>query len=365
MYTALLVLLLLPSGEGPSNREGVGGLRMEIDTAGASTAPAAQLPGGIAIHGLLKTGWNGGASAPSSFRVAAAELTVSGEVRPGATWLIKVDAAKALSLNSDLTTVADSTVVTGTSVSQRSRILQDAFLTLDVGTAGRLRAGQWKLPLGLEHGYGPGRLPTLTRARFISDTRRGGLGVVRDVGVSFMAAPGGRLGWEFGVFNGMGEGMNAGATGARKTASGRLTGSHPAVPGLTLGLTGAQDVHGEDHEVERRVLGADLRWARDGWSVAGEWVGIRSGAVDRLGWYVHGDRALEMGIRPFFRYEEWDPDLESNATPGSARETRVTAGISRTFAGDELKLEAALWRNTFDGPGAGATGLNVNLQLMW
>lgn len=331
--------------------------------------PAVQVgEGTLLVNGFMQTAYVGATGAHGGFRVRAAELTFSGQVTPRARWLVKFDAAKGLSLQADQDVLEGSPVLTGVQVNQRSRILQDAFLTLDLGHLGSglsLVAGQGKLPLGQDHAYAPSNLPTLERARFLSDGARGGLGVVRDVGVMLRGRAGEPVRWQVGLWNGMGEGMNRPAGDGRRAAAGRLTVAVPRVPGLELGGTGAADVEAPEGLARRRITGADLRWRHAGWMAAGELLRIDLGPVTREGWYLHLDHRTAPGLRPFGRIEGWNPDLSQDGSPASAAESRWMLGATHYFSGENVKLEGAFARSSFAGAFPTRNTLILNLQLMW
>ncbi len=339
-----------------------------VTPAEATPAPAVAVgQGTLLVNGFLQTWYAAATDVPGAFRVRAAELTFSGAVTPRARWLVKVDAAKGLVLRPEHQGV-ESPVLSGVQVNQGSRILQDAFITLsldEVLPGLQLRAGQGKLPLGLEHGHAPSGLPTLERARFLSDGARGGLGIVRDVGVLVRGRATPAVRWEGGLWNGMGEGMNRPRGEDRRAVTGRATVALPWVTGLELGATGARDVGLAEGISGRQVVGTDFRWSHRGWTLASEHLWITQGATEREGWYVHLDHRTEGGSRPFVRVEGWDPDRSRNDTPASASERGWTLGLTQYFTGEHVKLEGAWNRISSEGAIPARNALILNLQLMW
>ena len=85
-----------------------------------------------------------------TFRLRRAELKFSGDISPRIKWAVMVDPAKALSLSTTTSSMGGQTVVTGTSISQSGRMMQDAFVSLNWKPAFSIEVGQQKVPLGME-----------------------------------------------------------------------------------------------------------------------------------------------------------------------------------------------------------------------
>jgi Phosphate-selective porin O and P len=107
--------------------------------------------GTIMFNGLLQ-GWyaagNGGFR--DTFKIRRAEPGFSGQITPKVRWALMFDFSKALSSNNTFTTINGQQALRDTSIDQGSRILEDAFITLDYIKNVHVNVGQFKLPLSLE-----------------------------------------------------------------------------------------------------------------------------------------------------------------------------------------------------------------------
>src|SRR5215470_8901274 len=88
--------------------------------------------GTIMFNGLLQ-GWDaaGNGGFKDTFKIRRAEPGFSGQITPKVRWALMFDLSKALSSNNTFTTINGQQALRDTSIDQGSRILEDAFITLD------------------------------------------------------------------------------------------------------------------------------------------------------------------------------------------------------------------------------------------
>lgn len=321
--------------------------------------------GTIKLTGLLQAWYVAGQGLDNTFRVRTAELTLAGQLTPQARWTLKLDVAKALSLRTSYTTVGEDRVVSGGSVNQGSRMLQDAFMTLDVGRGVSVDVGQFKLPLGLEHDHAPSRLLTVERALFLSDRGRGGLGVVRDVGASVRGRIASVAEYRVGVHNGLGESANTTDADAGKTLTARAVLAVPGATGLRIGASGARDVGGDTAGAPREWLGADASWTRGPLGLAAETMLGHDAGTPRLGYYLHGDYRIAPALQVVLRYDAWDPDTRRDTAALDARQHDYLVGVNWYLTGNHVKLQGNYVRKSFDGIVPSRDMVLVNLQMSW
>jgi phosphate-selective porin len=325
---------------------------------GAAPAPAPVTAGTgtIKFNGLLQ-GWLAGGDAgfQDTFRIRRAELKFSGDLGKNVGWVVMIDPSKSLG------------TVTGggaTSVNQATRPLQDAFLTVGRPAQLALTAGQFKIPISREGLESSAVLDTVERALFISDRARGGAyGDIRDIGLSVKRSVANRYDVTFGIFNGTGESQNETDRNERKALSGRFSTRVPGIEGLQLGTSAAWG--GGSGDARRDRATADLLFVRGALKLKSEVAAGRDGALDRFGFYVHGGYRIRPRVELVARFDQWDPDTGSEATPGAARERDYIAGANISIT-ESLRLQANLVRKTFASDAAVDRNLFlINMQTSW
>src|SRR3954468_3922434 len=140
----------------------------------------------VVIHGYVLVYYRtGDPLTKDGYRLRKADLKFSGVISPRLRWRISFDAGKALTLNTAVGTKTDSTAVSGVTVDQRSRMLQDAALTYVVNRYVGFDVGQQIVPLSYEGTLNTWNIETIERANFeVERSRAVGLGDVRDIGAS-------------------------------------------------------------------------------------------------------------------------------------------------------------------------------------
>jgi hypothetical protein len=309
------------------------------------------------VTGLLQVMLTGGDSAlRSTYRIRRAEVKVTSDLGAHAQAIIMVDVAKALSL---------STSNAQTSVTQSSRVLQDAIISMAVWRL-RLDAGQQRLPLGYEGSMSSSGLETVERALMESDKSRGGsFGDVRDLGV---AARGSwrSLDYRAGLFNGSGETMNDVDKNVAKSAAGRLDWRVPFFDGLRIGASGVTSGPATVDKPTRDRVGADVRYVRGPALIQSEAMAGRDGATVRHGMYALAAVAVRPGLKVIARFDAWDPDARKESTPADVTERDYLAGLTWFPGGTRLKLQAALVHKTYSNAiTPSVTAALTQLQASW
>lgn len=310
----------------------------------------------LKFNGLMQLWYSGGdRGLADTFRIRRTELYFTGSVTKKARFQVMVDPAKTLSL--DLTT-------TPVAVSQSSRILQNAFITLDYVPKVQVNIGQFKLPLSLEGLQSSGRLDTVERALFASDRARGGAyGDVRDLGLIVSGGAGRRMDFQAGVFNGVAESQNEVDRNDQKALAGRLV-ARP-VDGLQVGTSGAWG-NGGGARPRRDRYGAELQLARGAFLFRSEVMAGRDGPLNRRGFYGHVGYRFGSKVEGVFRLDGWDPDTASESTPASVSELDYVTGFNVFLSQHNLKLQVNYIRKTFGSEALPSRNLLlVNTQTFW
>ncbi len=324
--------------------------------------------GKIKFNGLLQ-GWfsagNGGSR--DTFRIRRAELKFSGQITPKAKWTVMIDPAKALSVNNTHTTINGTRVVTDTNVNQASRVLQDAFITLDYIKNVSIDVGQYKIPLGLEGLQSSATLETVERALFSSDRARGGgLGDVRDLGVTIRGPLGKNFDYQLGLFNGTGENMNDLDKNDQKGVIGRLVVRPPFIKGLQIGGSGAWSNGRQPDRPRRDRLGAELLYRRDRFLAKSEVMTGEDGDLHRVGYYTLFGYRITPKFEGVFRFDSWDPDTRLETNSANVTERDYVVGVNYYFTESKLKLQLNYLRKTFaNGILPSRNLVLVNLQTSW
>jgi len=283
------------------------------------------------IDGLLQVMLTGGdASLKSTYRIRRAEFKVTTELGRKAQAIIMIDLAKALALSTD--------GLGQWSVSQNSRVLQDAYVTSPVWHT-QLDAGQQRLALGLEGSSSASGLETVERALMESSRSRGAsFGDVRDLGV---AARGSwhALDYKGGVFNGSGETMNDADKNVGKALVAQLGWRVPFIHGLRIGGSGATSGSPTGDKPVRDRAGVDVRYTHGPALLQGELMAGRDANLPRQGMYLLGAYAVVPSLKLVARFDSWDPDLHHEATPADVAERDYLLGFTWLPSATRLKLQ--------------------------
>ncbi len=340
----------------------------------AAEKPAGSAP--VSFAGLQNLKFSGlmqawylasNASVADTFRLRRTELKLTGDVTPKAKFVVMIDPAKALAVNTTYTTLEGDRVVVDASLNQAGRLLQDAFVSLTYLRGVEVQVGQFKVPLSFEGLASSAALGTVERALFASDRTRGGsYADVRDVGVmarGTVTAAG--IDYQIGAFNGLGQNQNDLDKDNGKALVGRLVWRPSFLAGVQIGMAGAADKD-RPSGIERRRLGLEWQWTRGPWTWRTELMSGRDGAVNRRGYYVHVGCRVLPSVEVVSRVDTWDPDTHHDTGSTSATERDYIAGVNYQMAGHNVKLQLEYLRKTFArGVVAPRHVLLSNMQLSW
>lgn len=351
-------------------------------TAAPAAAPPAKTPpppaappitvetGGIKLKmsGLFQ-GWYTATSGTvvDTFRLRRTELKFSGDMSPRVKWALMVDAAKALSLSTTSATVGGQQVLTGSSIGQGGRVLQDAFASLVFTPALTVDVGQQKLPLSMEGMQSSGRLDTIERALFMSDKARGGgYGDIRDLGLMVRGRiASGQVEYFAGVFNGLGESQNDQDRNDQKDAAARIVVRPAFAKGFQFGGSFARDGFAALGATGRERHGVELVYGRPSFGLKSEWMSGRDGRVTRRGGYLQASRRLHRSVQALFRVDRWDPDTRTDSTAETAAELDWLGGVTYTIANSGAWLQFNFVRKTFAEVIPARNVFIANIQSTW
>jgi hypothetical protein len=322
----------------------------------------------LRVSGLFQ-GWYSASDAAvvDTFRLRRAELKFSGDISPRLKWAVMVDPAKTLSLSATTGSMGGQTVVTGASVSQSGRILQDAYVQLNWQPSVSLEMGQQKLPLGLEGTTSSGKLDTVERALFMVDKARGaGYADIRDFGVMVRGkVAGGQLEYATGVFNGFGEAFNDIDRNEDKSLVGRLIARPRFVKGLQVGASIGRERFTWSDQTARERQGVDAAYGYGIFGFKGELFGGRDAAVTRQGGYAQVSTRVHKKMTMVARYDTWDPDTRSENTAVTVAERDWLGGFTYVLHPSGVWLQANYIWKTFDGVAPSRSVFTTNVQTAW
>ena len=303
---------------------------------GSSTAVTQFAP--TSVSGLLQVMLSGGDSAlKSTYRIRRAEVKVVTDLGKKAQAIVMVDVSKALALT---------TSGTSTTVTQSSRVLQDAYLVLPV-SKWTIQAGQQRLPLGYEGSMGASSLETVDRALFESDRARGGsFGDIRDLGADVRGKLN-LLEYRAGVYNGSGETMNEVDKNVGKTVTGQL-GLRPSfVKGLTIGTSAATSGRATGDKPTRDRIGAHVVYSFGKALVQSEVMTGQDGTTRRAGLYALAGFNVLPSLKVVARFDAWDPNTKREVAAGDVTERDYLVGFTWLPAATRLKAQFAVTRKTY------------------
>lgn len=331
------------------------------DTTLSHTLPPFELHGFVQIYYR-----NGDPLTKDGFRLRKADLKFNGILSPQLKWRVTFDASKAITLNKTLSELGDSAALSDAAVDQRTRILQDAALTYTVNHALNLDIGQQIVPLTLEGTISTAQVETIERTLFIIErSRAGGLGEVRDIGVSANGRTLDFLEYHIGVFNETGE--DAGTTDAndQKAVIGRVV-LHPSMfPRFQIGGSGAYE--GGPTTQQRQRAGGEAQYRDDSFTLRAEMMSARDGTLKRAGWYGLGAYRPTKQLQFVARYDSWDRDLSHDLSIFDAFERQIVAGGSYLLSGSPAKIAVNVVRQTFPNVTTVRSGtiVLVAFQAVW
>jgi uncharacterized coiled-coil protein SlyX len=320
------------------------------------------------FNGLIQ-GWyaSGNAGYSDTFLLRRTELRFSGQINPHIKWMLMIDPAKSLSINKTYTTINGERIVSDASINQASRILQDAYITVDYNKNLQVNIGQYKVPLSLEGLQANAKLDTVERALFASDRARGGsYGAVWDTGVMARGTLSTNLDYQVGIFNGSGEHHNDADKNDQKALIGRLVLRPSFLKGLQIGSSGAWGGKSKPDRLRRDRLGAEMVFAHSNFTFKSELMTGRDSDTHRLGYYAHIGYRVQPKLEAIFRYDTWDPDTRLETSSLNVTERDYLAGFNYFITENNVKFQFNYVRKTFAQNIASSRNLLLaNLQTSW
>lgn len=296
----------------------------------------------VKIEALVQSRADFDSGANDSFYLRRTELKFSGKITPKIGWAVMIDPAKELKLTN------------GASVNQASRILQDAFISLDMGGNWTLDVGQKKIPISYEGLMPTYALDTLERALFSS---QGKLADVRDIGIQATGK------WKqvevtAAVLNGTGESQNTKDPNDQKTFGGRVIVKPNVAPGLQVGASALSGTGPSGTSTERR--GLEAVWKRNGLTVRSELVTGLDSNVRSQGSYAHIGYQFAPRWESLLRFDTFDP----NRDLGNDEVSDAVLGLNYYIQDHNAKLQFN-WVNRKFGNGSRRTIWQFGLQTKW
>jgi hypothetical protein len=299
------------------------------------------------LHGFVDVYYRAGDPLnKDGFRLRKGDVKLSGSLSPRMKWRVSFDAAKNLGVKSTIGTADDSSAVTGVSIDQKTRILQDAALTYIVNKTMNIDVGQQVLPYGLEGSEGLPQVETVERTLIAADKSRGvNIGDTRDIGASVSGRALTQLEYHVGVYNGIGDDMGTTDNNDQKAFIGRLV-FHPSfVPNFEIGGTGAYEGGSALQHAERG--GTEIQYKDQLVTLRGETMAARDGLLHRFGWYGLGALRPNNRIELVARYDSWDHDRTHESVESDAYERQIIVGGNYFVDGTRSKLALNIIRQTF------------------
>lgn len=319
------------------------------------------------VHGFVQVYYRAGdPTIKDGYRLRKADLKFSGEVSPHVRWRIGFDASKVLTLSKSEVAIGDSTALSDASVDQRTRILQDAALTVALNKFLSLDVGQQILPLSLEGTISSAYIETIERTLFITERSRAvGLGDVRDIGASANGSLPFGLEYHLGLFNETGDSQGTTDPNDQKAVVGRVAYHVASIPGLQIGGSGAFE--GGPYDAHRERAGTEVQFKTTAVTLRAESMAARDGGLHRFGWYSLGAWRATRNLQFVARYDSWDRDRSSEASTFDGYERQVVGGTSYLLDGGNAKIAINVVHQTFPNITSSANGTFalIAFQGLW
>lgn len=321
--------------------------------------------GKIKFDGLLQ-GWftDGDHNSKGSFRIRRAELKLTGQLTPKVKWTVMIDPSKKLKVKNSIDTINNIDVLTDTTIDQKSRILQDAYISLGYLKNANIDIGQRKIPLSLEGLQSSSALGTVERSLFNSAGKIGG---IRDIGIMAYGPLGKHFNYQIGVFNGTGELQNLTDTNEQKSVIGRFVVSPPFIKGLKIGASGALSNADSITNPRRDRADAKVLYVNGNFNFQSEVMGAVDGDIHRLGYYTHFGYKIRPKVEAIFRFDSYDPNRRGETNSSNATERDYVVGVNYFIKNEKnVKLQFNYVRKTFNHSFKSSRNLFLaNLQTAW
>jgi hypothetical protein len=321
----------------------------------------------VEIHGFLQVYYrDGDPTTKDGYRLRKADVKFSGEVSPHLRWRVAFDAAKVLTINKTISEVGDSTALSDASIDQRTRLLQDAALTLSINHSTAIDIGQQILPLSLEGTISTANVETIERTMFIIERSRGvGLGDVRDVGASANGVLGNVLEYHAGLFNDAGDSQGTTDSNDQKAVFGRFAVHPSGLPGFQFGGSGG--FQGGQVSVRRERAGSEVQFRDSRITLRAETMTARDAELRRFGWYTLAAVRPTKELQFVARYDAWDRDRTHEASIVDAFERQIVIGGSYLIDGTAAKVAVNVVHQAFPNVqiSSGGTFVLIAFQGSW
>lgn len=323
--------------------------------------------GKIKFDGLIQGWYVAGTGMNNTFKFRRTELKFTGQINKNVSWTLMVDPSKALGLSKSTTLINGIPVVTDVSVNQSSRILQDAYISLNYLKRATIDIGQFKIPLSLEGQESSAKLDTVERALFMSDRSRGGaLGDIRDMGVKVSGQIGKESNYQIGLFNGIGEYQNLSDVDQSKAIIGRFVHRPNFIPGLQIGISGGVSPSNGAGVIRRDRIAGELLYVRDKLKIKSEIMGGHDGDTRRIGYYGHVSYRFLPKFEGVFRIDRFDPDRGREDNKSNIAETDYVTGFNYYITENHFKFQVNYIRKTFNGGIEPSKNVFLaNIQTSW
>jgi hypothetical protein len=319
------------------------------------------------VHGFVQVYYRtGDPTIKDGYRLRKADLKFSGDISPHVRWRVGFDAAKVLTLAKSEVAIGDSEALSDAAVDQRTRVLQDAALTVALNKFLSLDVGQQIVPLSLEGTISTAYVETVERTLFITERSRAvGLGDVRDIGASANGLLPFGLEYHVGLFNETGESQGTTDPNDQKAVIGRVTYHVPVLPGLQVGGSGGFEPGPFAQRRER--AGSEIQYKSAAVTLRTESMSARDGGLHRFGWYGLGAWRVTHDLQLVGRYDSWDRDRAAETSALDAYERQITAGTSYLLDGGNAKLSLNIVHQSFPNISSSANGTFalIAFQGLW
>ena len=315
--------------------------------AGAQDSSTVRLVAPIEIHGFVEVYYRtGDPTTKDGYRLRKGDLKFSGDLSPRLRWRIGFDAGKALALDNDVVGTGDTARLAAVAVDQKSRIVQDAAITMTFSRAFVLDVGQQLIPLSLEGTIPSPNVETIERTMFIVERSRGvGLGDVRDIGASVngFAPSGSSITRDCSTRRASRRARPTRTTRRRSSARG-VSSELPAERSRSADRAPSR---ADPIEQKRGRSATEIQYRDPRVTFRAETMAARDGELRRFGWYGLGAYRPTPPLQLVVRYDSWDRDRTHEASLNDAYEQQIIAGASYLIDGNATRLMLNLVRQNF------------------
>lgn len=314
-------------------------------------------PGSFKVTGLIQNWYvnDGKPGARNGLSVRRAEIKLSGQAHPRASWFIMLDPAKPLNIR----TAAQGGTLIAAQADPKSMILKDVGVVLsgwERFPQASFQVGQFKPPFGMEGSASSSELDLVARAS-LSEVL--GWSDYRDLGAMIKYQQGA---WNafLGVFNG--EGPNTPDVNNDKDIAARVI--FTPAGSLHIGLSGYHGRGKVDRYLSERA-GAEFSWLPDPWFfkaelAAGHGATSTSSSPAMRTAYALAGWKFKPKLQGVARFDWWDTDTAA----GQDIQNETTIGLNYLVDGHKVKVQVNYVLHNQAGPAKPYSVVRTALQLM-